>query len=405
MGRQRSKAIYIGTCANLNGYIDDGRPIARLVDRKDRRQKGAKSASKLFGKVSKAAAKTWLKLPQPMRRLGGEGTYNQWISTCLDLANEGSYHWDWSQLENIQFGVSPDEEPTLKAPTLQQARAALKAGTFNLSALTQHTHTTLAGYREGRDANWRLAAMPRRAGHYDLGNQFNPYRGPAYYYEGSEKDKAWNAKNAKGIYKGYDPEYTDHFPSVTAPIPMKDGCPIFPRRWENFRNTKKKGKPLPQGEIRVRYWLHLLTPDRRSPQPICTPWTSLDAKKAPSLDLNTLKETIKNDWDDTSEALIFIAQEVSEKRLRHWVRLPFACALTLVGHITKAQVLTPHPKRTHTRSSRSGKPRHSRPAYRFANARAPKYRSWPSPGPRPQSPNAPKQIRGAPKSKDPPNPH
>lgn len=78
----------------------------------------------------------------------------------------------------------------------------------------------------------------------------------------------------------------------------------------------------------------------------------MDANEGPKIDLSALKETITNDWTDDTEALLFLAVEVSEKRLRHWVRLPFACGLTLVGLLTRAEVTAPSPRlRLHKRSA------------------------------------------------------
>ena len=108
MGRQRTKAIFLGTCANLNGYVDDGKPFARLVDRRDRRQAGALAASRLFGRVSADAAVVWRGMPVPMRRLGGESAYNEWVSACLGLAREGSFHWDWAALAGLRFGMGTE---------------------------------------------------------------------------------------------------------------------------------------------------------------------------------------------------------------------------------------------------------------------------------------------------------
>ncbi|HEX2899841.1 MAG TPA: hypothetical protein VHS96_08995 [Bacteroidia bacterium] len=338
MGKQGTKAIFVGTCANLNGYVDDGKPFARLVDRRDRRKAGALAASKVFGRVSGTAAKVWGQMPVNMRRLGGECAYNEWVSACLGLAREGSYHWDWRQLEGLRFGEgkkakgdSMDFPVPLdltegihcwEAPSQTALVTGIRTGKLDLSGALASVRMALKPYQKGVDAHWRLGAMPRRDGHYDLGTQLNPHRGPAQRYEGSARDRAWNAAHAKGMYQGYAPELVDHF-----------GEGYWTKgslKLENFRSGKSTTVPLAQGELRVRFWLHAAAPEGRRGLGVCTDWYRLDSAVAPVLDVCSLRDGVDQRPGD-AEWLVFLGVEVSEKRCRHWVRLPFACGLTCVG--------------------------------------------------------------------------
>ncbi len=327
MGRQRTKAIFLGTCANLNGYVDDGKPFARLVDRRDRRQAGALAASRLFGRVSADAAVAWRGMPAPMRRLGGESAYNEWVSACLGLAREGSFHWDWAELEGLRFGLGNELNGCDAALDSKAFSTALGKGTLNLSSELWSLRQVLAPYRNGVDAQWRLGAMPRRDGHYDLGMQFAPHRGPAQRYEGSAKDRAWNAQFAKGLYQGFEAEYVDHFGT--------DSTDASPLLVGDFRSKVSKGESKAKGAIRARFWLHLLSPLDGKGCGICSEWCDLDAADGLELDICGLR-----DWQrglgSEATVLAFLGVEVSEKRGRHWVRLPFACGLRVLGEVVLA---------------------------------------------------------------------
>jgi hypothetical protein len=61
----------------------------------------------------------------------------------------------------------------------------------------------------------------------------------------------------------------------------------------------------------------------------CTAWGDLDAGVGPVMDLMDLQEKLSSLADDR-DVLVFAGVEVSEKRVRHWVRLPWACGLSLV---------------------------------------------------------------------------
>jgi hypothetical protein len=328
MGKQRTKAIFLGTCANLNGYVDDGKPFARLVDRRDRRKAGALAASKLFGRVSADAAVTWRAMPSQMRRLGGESAYNEWVSACLGLAREGSFHWDWSALAGLRFGVGNEMNEGEAAIDSEAFSSSLAKGKLNLSGELLSLRQVLAPYRNGVDARWRLAAMPRRDGHYDLGMQFAPHRGPAQRYEGSAKDKAWNAQFAKGLYQGIEPEFVDHFGASSA-----DASPLLV---ENFRSVVSRGESKVQGAIRARFWLHLITPSDGKGCGVCSDWCDLDAVDGLALDICSLRDWQRGLGADTT-VLAFLGVEVSEKRGRHWVRLPFACGLRVLGEVVFAR--------------------------------------------------------------------
>ncbi len=262
--------------------------------------------------------------PSQMRRLGGESAYNEWVSACLGLAREGSFHWDWSALAGQRFGMGTELNGCDAALDSKAFSLALGKGKLNLSGELLSLRRVLAPYRNGVDAQWRLGAMPRRDGHYDLGMQFAPHRGPAQRYEGSAKDRAWNAQFAKGLYRGCEPEYVDHFGASsgeTSPLSV-----------ENFRSKVPEGVPNKKGAIRARFWLHLISPSDGKGCGVCSEWCALDAAEGLELDICGLR-----DWHRglgmEATVLAFLGVEVSEKRGRHWVRLPFACGLRVLGEV------------------------------------------------------------------------
>ncbi len=361
MGRQRTKAIFLGTCANLNGYVDDGKPFARLVDRRDRRQAGALAASRLFGRVSADAAVVWRGMPVPMRRLGEESAYTEWVSACLGLAREGSFHWDWAALAGLRFGMGAELNGCDAALDSKAFSLALGKGKLKLSGELFSLRRVFASYRNGVDAQWRLGAMPRRDGHYDLGMQFAPHRGPAQRYEGSAKDKAWNAQFAKGLYHGLEPEYVDHFCASSA-----DASPLLV---DNFRSTASQGVMKDKGAIRARFWLHLITPSDGKGCGVCSDWCDLDAVDGLELDICSLRDWQRGLGADMT-VLAFLGVEVSEKRGRHWVRLPFACGLRVLGEVVLANGRMRAADRGRVRGNGFGRGKHDQRPEKRANLRA-----------------------------------
>ena len=91
-----------------------------------------------------------------------------------------------------------------------------------------------------------------------------------------------------------------------------------------------------KGAIRARFWLHLISPSDGKGCGVCSDWCALDAADGLELDICGLR-----DWQrglgSEATVLAFLGVEVSEKRGRHWVRLPFACGLRVLGEVVLAR--------------------------------------------------------------------
>jgi hypothetical protein len=347
MGRQHTKAVLIGTCASLNGYIDDGKPLVRMVDRKDRRSEGAMAASDVLGQASKVAAKFWRCMPKRMRKLGGEGAYNQFVSVCQDLAAEGGYYYDWERLRlSLNAGVQRNDGLNLEM---------LRNGRLDLSAALAAVQESVLPFVGGNEGAWRLGAMPRRNGHFDLGLQIQYKRWQCTKYEGSAKDREWNAKHAAGAYRGPIPEFFDHFETGR-----------FPTELDDFRRPELKGNTTPRGALRARFWLRMTPIGDAGVTGFCSDWASLDAADSLNVDVTHIGPYLDRYPPDT-EWVMFFGVEVAEKRGRHWVRLPFACGLeVMTAHTSAPDEAGDSQDRERKRGPRRTTPRPYRGAMRSA---------------------------------------
>jgi hypothetical protein len=335
MGRQHTKAILIGTCANLNGYIDDGKPLVRMVDRRDRRQEGAKEASNILGRASKAAASLWRCMPPKMRKLGGQGAFNSFVGTCQELAAEGAYYWNWTKIDGLQMG---GPQPISLNPDALQI--GLENGLLDLTQALKATQDHILPFLNRGQAQWRLGAMPIRDGHYDLGLQIAHRRWQCSRYEGNPHDRAWNAQYAAGTFSGPKPEFFDHF-----------GSEKFPSELDDFQRPELRDKPNQRGAIRTRFWMRMKPMNDQGVTGFCTNWVDLDTAQQLQVSVAHIHE-YTHKYPDATEWITFFGVEVAEKRARHWVRLPFACALSINSFKSEPQIPKPR-KNAQSRQKRT----------------------------------------------------
>ncbi len=118
---------------------------------------------------------------------------------------------------------------------------------------------------------------------------------------------------------------------ILVPIPRMP----LPFCWRIFVRWCRRVNQRRKGAIRARFWLHLLSPLDGKGCGICSEWCDLDAADGLELDICGLR-----DWQrglgSEATVLAFLGVEVSEKRGRHWVRLPFACGLRVLGEVVLA---------------------------------------------------------------------
>jgi hypothetical protein len=315
MGRQHTKAILVGTCANLNGYIDDGKPLVRMVDLRDRRSAGALVASDVLGRASKVAAGFWRCMPKRMRKLGGEGAYNQFVGVCQELAAEGGYYWDFSALNGLEFSASGNSSAGVSV-SLEE----LRGGRVDLSGALAAVRDSVLPFLGGNEGAWRLGKMPVRDGHFDLGCQIQYKRWECARYEGSARDRDLNALHAAGVFRGAVPEFYDHFETGR-----------FPAELDDFRRPELRGVAAPRGAVRARFWLRMTPVGDAGVTGFCSDWGLLDS--VGSRDESRLYVDVSHvgpyldRYPVDMEWVVFFGVEVAEKRGRHWVRLPFACGL------------------------------------------------------------------------------
>jgi hypothetical protein len=95
VGRQKGNAVFLGTCAGITGFADEGKGFWRRRTsltgeqwRSSPWMAPCREAAVLFGAASTTAGCLWRMLPDGMKRLADAGGYNRLVAACRMLVEE-----------------------------------------------------------------------------------------------------------------------------------------------------------------------------------------------------------------------------------------------------------------------------------------------------------------------------
>jgi hypothetical protein len=378
MGRQGSGCNFVGSCLGINGYIDDGKPIWRKRSSLDKAgwlkhpNMGAqRAAAGYFGAANTIARFLWMGLPLAMRRIGDAGAYNRIVGTCRVLLDDEGQLSDLDGLRNLDL----NEE---SSGSLRVASLGVDSLGVDSSQLIPILGNSLGGSVSGSVSEEGLRERLREG----LEKIRIPY---SCRLVGLDRlfDELDLAESATGGAK------PGHF--VVAHKHLLDGVARTPFNWfpddgscdgwgkQNSRNSRNSqdfqdglGDGLADGacagHTKARHDVPLRRPERRvrvwvwASSVVETAW---DAKrKSFGLKAGSPRDFtgFVSDWlvfkgQDVAPSyvvqggelefpalcegldyVVFTAVEVSEKRGKHWVRLPWVSRMRVSDSIASSEL-------------------------------------------------------------------
>jgi hypothetical protein len=332
MGRQGGIARFLGSCAHIVGYVDDGKVLWRKPSSLTRKKwlkmptmEKQRVAARQFGGASMVAGNLWSRLPSGMRKLADGGAFNRLVGQCRmlmvedpDEAGGGLQVWDVDGLRGLDLSVDS------------------AAG--------------MSGLKVRRDAEgWRLDGVRDLMNSLDEALGYSAGKPSEKYVVASKLHDLWETKEWVDFEK----------------LGSCDGWKA-PKRSEKLeiRNLKfVQGKPYV--ERRVRVWIHAVeivdtewcprekkylrkefsqrtvsskgvserfAGARGWHNGFCSAWEQNEHHDGWAgsyrLSVGGLDLLAPSEYG-TGVYVVFSAVEVSEKRGRHWVRLPWCSSMTV----------------------------------------------------------------------------
>jgi hypothetical protein len=349
MGRQCGTTWLLGTCGGVTGYADVGfdgevHGYARMrstLSRKDWKLKaafaGSRRAAGQFGIASGYAGRIWSALPAGMRRIADGGAFNTLVGEIRGMVDEGDgCVFDWERLHGVNLGEYS-----------QYAIRGLGLGVFEGSVQAHSSGLGLGGLQvDGLEGVFEMLGTSRASsekhvmasriidGHrLCMGLPFAPLPWKSEVKSEQRKVKSGDLEAwGLGLPKSRDRQ-----------LRAVDGAAA---PFDRLRAGS--GRALPLQQRRFRVWVHAVevvemvwddvAGEWRMPAGVkgrsvgyVTPWRSIDLGHGKDgldglpLELGSLGKDLGLDGE--CPWVVFAGVEVSEKRGRHWVRLPYCCGL------------------------------------------------------------------------------